>query len=141
MDDKEYCDHNIIEMRNYLSNMLHSHICDHDISDLSAEEVGEVTDMIKDLAATERYSAQACYYKTVTKAMKEAEHPYRMGYIPDMDDYPPRYNRMNPRYPEYIYIAMKRGMTIRILSILSLSTNIERLVSILLRLIPILIDR
>ena len=103
MDDKEYCDHNIIEMRNYLSNMLHSHICDHDISDLSAEEVGEVTDMIKDLAATERYSAQACYYKTVTKAMKEAEHPYRMGYIPDMDDYPPRYNRMNPRYPEYIY--------------------------------------
>lgn len=38
---------------------------------LETEEVGEVVNMIKDYVETEEKAAKACYYKEVTKAMKE----------------------------------------------------------------------
>lgn len=38
-----------------------------------AQELGEVIDMIKDLAEAEEKCWKACYYKTVVEAMEEAE--------------------------------------------------------------------
>lgn len=40
---------------------------------LDVDEAGKVADMIKDLAQAAKYSAEACYYKTITDAMHE-EH-------------------------------------------------------------------
>lgn len=42
------------------------------------EILGEVVDMIKDLASVEKDCMEACYYETVTDAMTEGEG--RMGY-------------------------------------------------------------
>lgn len=51
--------------------------------EVDAKELGEVVDMIKDLAETDRNCWEACYYKTVVKAMKEGgseDEEERMGY-------------------------------------------------------------
>lgn len=40
---------------------------------IDTEEMGEVVDMIKDLAKAEKCFYEACYYKEIVKAMKEAE--------------------------------------------------------------------
>lgn len=55
---------------------------------VDTDEAGKVIDMIKDLAAAERYCAQACYYSTVTEAMNDQSHMLRRyGYMPP-DDWP-----------------------------------------------------
>lgn len=77
-------DYNLSEIRCDLSCYLKEHK-----DSMSLEEAGQVVDMIKDLAAADRYSAQACYYNTVVKAMKNEPHNYRMGYIPEPDEYYP----------------------------------------------------
>ena len=77
-------DYNLSEIRCDLSCYLKEHK-----DSMSLEEAGQVVDMIKDLAAADRYSAQACYYNTVVKAMKNEPHNYRMGYIPEQDEYYP----------------------------------------------------
>lgn len=47
------------------------------------EELGEVVDMIKDLAEAEEKCWKACYYKSIVEAMKEAkEEEERYGYNP-----------------------------------------------------------
>lgn len=59
---------------------------DKGIEHLNAKEAGEVADIIKDLAETEKYCFEACYYKTVIDAMEEGKDPEwendRMGYMP-----------------------------------------------------------
>lgn len=48
---------------------------------VDTKEMGEVVDMIKDLAEAEEKCVKACYYKTVIKAMGEYdEEDGRMGY-------------------------------------------------------------
>ena len=50
---------------------------------VNTDEAGKVIDMIKDLAAAERYCAQACYYSSVVDAMEENKrYMSRMGYDP-----------------------------------------------------------
>lgn len=54
------------------------------LENVDAHELGEVVDMIKDLAEYERNHYQACYYKSVVNAMKRGSE--RRGYIyPDYD--------------------------------------------------------
>lgn len=50
-------------------------------SNVEAKELGEVVDMVKDLAETDKNCWEACYYKSVVKAMEESssENP-GMGY-------------------------------------------------------------
>lgn len=48
------------------------------LENVNTEELGEVVDMIKDLAEAEEACMEACYYETVTEAMTEGED--RMGY-------------------------------------------------------------
>lgn len=51
------------------------------IEELDAQEVGEVTDMIKDLAEAEKECWEAAYYKSIVEAMEKAEDGEgRMGY-------------------------------------------------------------
>lgn len=62
----------IWEIKECLENALYEQVT-HDMDGLNADEAGKVTDMIKDLAQAAKYSAEACYYKTVTDSMHE-EH-------------------------------------------------------------------
>lgn len=55
--------------------------CNQGMQNVSTHEMGEVTDMIKDLCEAEEKLAKACYYKSIVKAMKdEEEESERMGY-------------------------------------------------------------
>lgn len=62
----------IWEIKECLENALHDQV-KNNMSGLDVDEAGKVADMIKDLAQAAKYSAEACYYKTVTDAMHE-EH-------------------------------------------------------------------
>lgn len=72
------------------------------IETADTKELGEVADIIKDLAAAEKYCYESCYYKTVIEAMEKGDddrYGYstpkgnyrmsgRMGYKPYMDQEP-----------------------------------------------------
>lgn len=68
----------ISDLRNYLSR---------GVEYINAKEAGDVADMIKDLADAEKLCYEACYYKTVIKAMEERDDEYDedgpMGYNPN----------------------------------------------------------
>ena len=49
------------------------------VDSADTEESGKVIDMIKDLAQAQKYCWEACYYKTLIKAMEDADYQ-RMGY-------------------------------------------------------------
>ena len=85
--DDYICHDKISDMKKSLICKMHECITnDGNFCSANTEEVGEIIDMIKDLAATERYQAQTCYYSAVTEAMSESD-PYVMGYIPEYADY------------------------------------------------------
>lgn len=67
----------IWEIKECLENALYEQVS-RNMDGLNVDEAGKVTDMIKDLAQAAKYSAEACYYKTVTKAMPE-EHEESEG--------------------------------------------------------------
>lgn len=48
-----------------------------------AKELGELVDMVKDLAEAKKYCMEACYYEKVVEAMEEGEEP-RYGYSDNM---------------------------------------------------------
>lgn len=64
-----HCLEEILKMKHALVEYLEPYILGD--SDIQCCEAGEIIDMIKDLAAAERYSEQACYYRAVAKAMRE----------------------------------------------------------------------
>lgn len=68
----------IWEIKECLENALYDQVS-HDMAGLDSDEAGKVTDMIKDLAQAAKYSAEACYYKTVTNAMHESEEHSHSG--------------------------------------------------------------
>lgn len=68
----DICLTEISDMKKFLVKELHREMTEDNFSSLDTQETGEVIDMIKDLAAAERYCAQACYYNTVTEAMKDS---------------------------------------------------------------------
>ena len=47
---------------------------------VSVSVLGEYIDMIKDLAETEKYCQEACYYETVVQEMESYDDNPRMGY-------------------------------------------------------------
>lgn len=54
----------------------------HGVQNVNTSEMGEVIDMIKDLASAEKDCMEACYYEAVTEAMEEYDEgdSKRMGY-------------------------------------------------------------
>lgn len=61
---------------------------------IDTKEMGEVVDMIKDLAEAEKFCMESMYYESVVTAMDEATADYRMGYGGP--------NKMNARYPDFM---------------------------------------
>lgn len=51
--------------------------------EVDTKELGELVDMVKDMAETKRNCWEACYYETVTEAMKEYDEEDMMGYNPN----------------------------------------------------------
>lgn len=69
----------LCDLKKRLLNLAKGEV-DRDITNVDAKELGEVVDMVKDLAAAEASCYEACYYKTVVEAMADAET------VPDVDD-------------------------------------------------------
>lgn len=66
------------------------------IENVDAHELGEVVDMIKDVAEYERNYYQACYYKSVVNAMRNSND--RRGYMPPISDEDDGWYRERDRY-------------------------------------------
>lgn len=69
-----------------MQGMLSSHLktCfDKGLDSVSAQEAGEITDMIKDLAETKRNCAEAAYYESIQEAMEDYPEYDRYGYNPN----------------------------------------------------------
>lgn len=82
------CCKELSKMKEALVDKLYdAFVSDTTLSAIDTDEAGAIFDMIKDIAAAERYQAQACYYSTVTKSMDEESDSYIMGYIPEDDDW------------------------------------------------------
>ena len=88
----------ICELKKKFLKIVDMELNEKSTKELNTEELGQVVDMIKDLAEAEKCCQEACYYQSVVKAMDEAkEEDYRMGYSPKarmrlanryfMDDY------------------------------------------------------
>ena len=60
------------------------HELDANAAEVDAHELGEVVDMIKDLAEAEKYVREAEYHQSVTDAMEDYSDG-RMGYNPNRD--------------------------------------------------------
>ena len=88
----------ISEIKKDLLKMLDAEIHSKGTNDLCAEELGEVTDMIKDLAEAEKCCMEACYYESVVEAMQDAS---------DDDDEVMGYN--NRRYASGRFAPKGRG--------------------------------
>ena len=92
--------------RNRLMCTLSSLMESGEMANRSSEEIGQVTDMIKDLTEAEMYISKKKYYDSVIEAMEESEdYHHRMGYIPDdiyqPDDYMRNRWRIDDRVPLY----------------------------------------
>lgn len=68
---------------------LESGIEEQGLKNANTQEIGEIVDMIKDLAEAEKDCWKACYYKSIVKSMKEQEEEGSRRY----DDMPSGYNR------------------------------------------------
>lgn len=86
--DNQKCCKELSKMKEAIvDNLYYAFMSDSTLAAVDTDEAGAMFDMIKDIAAAERYQAQACYYSTVTKAMDDETDSYVMGYIPEEDDW------------------------------------------------------
>lgn len=79
-NENRMCD--LAEMKERLISCVKSEL-EKGVENVNAVELGEVVDMIKDLAQCEKYCWEAEYYRTVVEAMEDEEEPEyesRMGY-------------------------------------------------------------
>ena len=77
MEELYECTDKLCGLKEKFTHALERASCD--LESLSTDEAGKVVDIIKDLAQTEKYCMESCYYKTVIHAMHEGEGRY--GYI------------------------------------------------------------
>lgn len=77
----------ICKIKCHLIEFIEEYLLQEDLSDIDTDEAGKIIDMIKDLAATERYHAQTCYYRTVVDAMHENSEE-AMSYISEYSEAP-----------------------------------------------------
>lgn len=119
MGDIEKKIDDICEMQSLLISCLRTEL-GNGVMNVSGSEVGEATDMIKDLTQAEKYLRESCYYKTVIDAMNEPADEMdnvRRGYKPmvDQEPYVNRYlNRAKSdmyRTPYHDYVEAKRHYT------------------------------
>lgn len=72
----------ISKVKKELLDLFTAEMCTVGAQNIDTCEAGQVVDMIKDLAEAEKYCMEACYYKSIIKAMEEDEdfEDDRMGY-------------------------------------------------------------
>lgn len=101
MHDKEHKGasyDDICELKKRLIKIVENELSTSDVRSIDAKELGQVVDMIKDLAEAEKCCQEACYYQSIVKAMDGAkEEDHWMEYSPKtrmrltnryfMDDY------------------------------------------------------
>lgn len=75
--------HRICELKDHLVSAAEAEFNSKSVAEICTKEMGDVVDMIKDLAEAEEKCWKACYYKTVLEQMKKAEEE-GMQEIPDM---------------------------------------------------------
>lgn len=102
--EREYSD--ICEMKKALCLWSKNQI-DMGASAIDTRELGEVIDMIKDLAEAEKSCYEACYYKSVVEAMDEYGENPRMGYNPNRNRMG-QYSDGRSGYDEQPYARMMR---------------------------------
>lgn len=108
----------ICELKKKFLKIVDTELNEKSTKELNTEELGQVVDMIKDLAEAEKCCQEACYYQSVVKAMDEAkEEDHRMGYSPKARmRLANRYFMDNYDYPEMSNMRMgypKRGESSR----------------------------
>lgn len=72
----------IYELKNEFIKRIEHDLSERGVDRIDVKEMGELVDMVKDLAEAEDYCWQAEYYKSITKAMdsRSSEHEVRSGY-------------------------------------------------------------
>lgn len=78
MNDKKYAMETLCNVKETLISLVKSEVSGN-LSEVDTHELGEVVDMIKDIAETERNCMEAKYYETVTEAMEDVDSE-RYGY-------------------------------------------------------------
>lgn len=79
-------------MRSEISEFVKDQISD-GLHNVDADELGKATDMIKDLAETEKLMHEACYYKKISESMEEHDD--------DDDDHNDPYSRFRAARHRY----------------------------------------
>lgn len=79
-----------------LEDILIQKVYAQDLDTVDAHEMGEVVDMIKDIAEYKRNHYEACYYKSVVEAMDQYGNS-RAGYIENMGEMSPEYSQFKKR--------------------------------------------
>ena len=74
MEDK------ICAIKDKIVQRIDSEIMNRGMDRIDVEELGEMIDMVKDLAEAEDHCKQAKYYETVTKAMNQEDSSYNKGF-------------------------------------------------------------
>lgn len=67
----------VFELKEELINYISEQVKTRSVGQMNTGEMGQVVDMIKDLAEAEHHCWEACYYKAITEAMHTGS---RMGY-------------------------------------------------------------
>ena len=73
----------IYKLKNQFITLINQHIADRGIDRIDVKEMGELVDMVKDLAEAEKECWEASYYRAITNAMEgssESSPTGRNGY-------------------------------------------------------------
>lgn len=97
----------IKEMKHKLIDMAHSDVTAGINTPQEMCLLGEVVDMIKDLASAEKYCMEACYYESIVDAMSDEEP---MGYVGSDFNRHEKYGYNNRRYANGRYAPKGRGV-------------------------------
>lgn len=129
MHDKEHKGasyDDICELKKRLIKIVESELNTSNIGSIDTKELGEVVDMIKDLAEAEKNCQEACYYESIVEAMEESDGEHDrygytkktrmrmqdMPYVRDWEDYDymePRMKNMRMGYPRDRYDSEMEG--------------------------------
>lgn len=70
----------IYNLKNEFISRIEHDLSERGIDRIDVKEMGELVDMVKDLAEAEDYCWQAEYYKSISKAMENESSGYGSGY-------------------------------------------------------------
>lgn len=75
-------DAKLYQIKQHLVDFTHRKVTEGKLESINSKELGELIDMVKDLAQAEESCAEARYYNSVADAMGAEKSGYSMGYNP-----------------------------------------------------------